>query len=161
VADPEASVGEQTLDQARRLIALDRALLELGEPGLLERRPEELAVLQAELLGMEGATGDAGGSGSQPGPGRAPSPTGQGTRSLAPAPSPRRGGGAEEAGDGPSGGARGPLPGLRVLHGRGRGGTPAEQAQSLALRSQFRLLKGLKGQPAAPGEADVKGQRPV
>jgi hypothetical protein len=51
VADTELVLESRVLDRARKLVALDRALIEIGEPGVLERGPEELASLEARLFG--------------------------------------------------------------------------------------------------------------
>jgi hypothetical protein len=51
VADTELVLLGRVLDRARKLVALDRALIEIGEPGVLERGPEELASLEARLFG--------------------------------------------------------------------------------------------------------------
>jgi hypothetical protein len=78
VADTETVPGDRTLDRARKLVALDRALIEIGEPGVLERAPEDVASLEARLFGSPstgpGAAGETSGrtpaKGEQPGAAR-------------------------------------------------------------------------------------------
>ena len=62
MADSGSVPGDRTLDRARKLVALDRALIEIGEPGVLERAPEDVASLEARLFGSPpaGGTGAAG-----------------------------------------------------------------------------------------------------
>ena len=127
MVEPETSIGGLILDRMRRLIALDRVLIEIGEPGVLERPPAELASLESRLFGgtpppLEadaGARGNAGRSDAAGAPG-APG---------APGRSPITG-----------------LPEIRVLPGQRsgfRGPASAEEvAQRQALRAQFRLIPG-------------------
>ncbi|MGH2350936.1 MAG: hypothetical protein ACRDI2_02610 [Chloroflexota bacterium] len=93
---------------------MDRALIEIGEPGVLERPPTELATLEARLFGavafgavVEGSDESAAGGAGAP----------EGRRQAA-------------------------LPAVRVLIGEQRGGNEADDAQSLVLRSQFRVIHG-------------------
>jgi hypothetical protein len=64
--------GDRVLDRARKLVALDRALIEIGEPGVLERAPEDVASLEARLFGPPTGTsageGEAGQAASSPAP---------------------------------------------------------------------------------------------
>jgi hypothetical protein len=72
VADSELVSGDRALDRARKLVALDRALIEIGEPGVLERAPEDVASLEARLFGpLAGPPAGEGGAG-EAGPGAAP-----------------------------------------------------------------------------------------
>jgi hypothetical protein len=114
-------VGDPVLDRLRKLVALDRALIEIGEPGVLERRPEELASLEARLFGAPPAGADA----TSPAPG-----------------GPAAGGAA-----GPAVASEGP-PALRVLDGARGDGAPsgapsaAERSRRRALRTRLRLIRG-------------------
>ena len=51
MGEPEVGIGEVMMERTRRLIALDRALIEIGEPGVLERAPADLAKLETQLFG--------------------------------------------------------------------------------------------------------------
>ena len=57
MADSGSVPGDRALDRARKLVALDRALIEIGEPGVLERAPEDVASLEARLFGSPPAPG--------------------------------------------------------------------------------------------------------
>jgi hypothetical protein len=116
VADTESVPGDRALDRARKLVALDRALIEIGEPGVLERAPEDVASLEARLFGSPPASGA----------GAAPDATGR-----PPAPGEQ------------SGAARGSnAPALRVLNGALESRPEVDQATRQALRAQLKLIPG-------------------
>ena len=123
MVEPETSIGGLILDRMRRLIALDRVLIEIGEPGVLERPPAELASLESRLFGGEAPSpeADAGARGD--------AATSVAAAAGAPSRSPIAG-----------------LPEIRVLAGQRsgfRGPASAEEvAQRQALRAQFRLISG-------------------
>jgi hypothetical protein len=119
VVNSEVSVGDRVLDRARKLVALDRALIEIGEPGVLERAPEELASLEARLFGP---------------PAGAPKPS---TSSEAVGPA---GGARLSTGAAPANPAA--KPALRLVPGALQSDPPADPAQRLALRGQLRLIRG-------------------
>ena len=48
------------LERTRRLLELDAALREKGEPGVLQRREDELPLLEHEVLGTSPAAGPPG-----------------------------------------------------------------------------------------------------
>jgi len=116
VADTESVPEDRAFDRARKLVALDRALIEIGEPGVLERAPEDVASLEARLFGSPPASGagaarDA--SGLPPVPGEAP--------------------GAARAGGAPA---------LRLLDGALEARPEVDEAARLALRAQLKLIPG-------------------
>jgi hypothetical protein len=112
VADSELDSGDRALDRARKLVALDRALIEIGEPGVLERAPEDVASLEARLFGpLAGIPAGEGGAG-EAGPGAAP-----------PDPEPEP-------------------PALRLMTGSLRRRPAVDQARRQALRAQLRLIPG-------------------
>lgn len=131
MAETDVTVGDRILDRARKLVALDRALMEIGELGVLERRPEELASLEARLFGppASGAPNAAGGGAREDGA------TGEGEGVS----------GDREgvSGDHEPAAAEAPgAPTLRLVQGAGRPAPPADQAQRRALRAQFRIIEG-------------------
>jgi hypothetical protein len=113
-----AGVGRSILDRTRRLIALDRALIEIGEPGVLEREPSELARLEAQLFG-DATAADAG----------IDDPPYEATATSDAAPPHRRG-----------------LPDIRVIDGQRQDHVPADDperiAQRQALRAQLQVIPG-------------------
>jgi hypothetical protein len=112
VADSGSVPGDRALDRARKLVALDRALIEIGEPGVLERAPEDVASLEARLFGSP----PAGGAGAAGAAGRVPAA-------------------GNETGAGPS-------PALRVLAGALQSRPDVDQATRQALRAQLKLIPG-------------------
>ncbi len=121
MVNSEVSVGDRVLDRARKLVALDRALIEIGEPGVLERAPDELASLEARLFG----------------------PPAAGAKSATPSEAVDKVKGGEAR---PSTGAApaGPVakPALRLVLGALQDGPTVDPAQRLALREQLRLIRG-------------------
>jgi hypothetical protein len=113
VADSESVPGDRALDRARKLVALDRALIEIGEPGVLERAPEDVASLEARLFGSPPAPG----SGAATDAGRPPA---AGTKAAGP----------------------GASPALRVLTGALQSRPEVDQATRQALRAQLKLIPG-------------------
>jgi hypothetical protein len=118
VADTESVPGDRTLDRARKLVALDRALIEIGEPGVLERAPEDVASLEARLFGSPPASGaDAAADGT--GSGHAPATGGKSAAARA-----------------------GAAPALRVVAGALKTRPEVDQATRQALRAQLKLIPG-------------------
>jgi hypothetical protein len=121
VVNTEVSVGDRVLDRARKLVALDRALIEIGEPGVLERAPDELASLESRLFG--------------PPVGSLKSATSSEAVDTG------KGGDARPATDaGPAEPGAGPA--LRLVLGALQDGSAVDPAQRLALRGQLRLIRG-------------------
>lgn len=121
------------MDRARKLVALDRALMEIGELGVLERCPEELASLEARLFGspVAGAPDAAGGgTGDDAATGEGEGVSAEGE----PVPGdPEHVNGAAAATGAPA---------LSLMQGAGRPASPADRAQRRALRAQFRIIEG-------------------
>ena len=115
MADTELVLESRVLDRARKLVALDRALIEIGEPGVLERGPEELASLEARLFGPAPAAEAAGAP-----PAAAP---GGGTKGRA------------------KSGAR-PAPALTLMAGALEEPVAPDEETRKALRAQMRLIPG-------------------
>jgi hypothetical protein len=112
VADSEVVSGDRVLDRARKLVALDRALIEIGEPGVLERAPEDVASLEARLFGPPAGTSAGEGEAGEAGQAAAP-----------PDPDPEP-------------------PALRLMAGSLRVRPAVDQARRQALRAQLRLIPG-------------------
>lgn len=116
MADTELVLESRVLDRARKLVALDRALIEIGEPGVLERGPEELASLEARLFGPAPAL-------AAEADGAPPAAPGGGTKGRAKA------------------GAR-PAPALTLMAGALVEPVVPDEETRKALRAQMRLIPG-------------------
>lgn len=139
MAETDVTVGDRILDRARKLVALDRALMEIGELGVLERRPDELASLEARLFGppAAGAANAAAGTGEDGAEENGATGTGESSSTGATSDREEITGAAE-----PDAAAASGAPALRLVQGAGRPSSPADQAQRRALREQFRIIEG-------------------
>lgn len=131
MAESNVTVGDPVLDRARKLVALDRALMEIGQPGVLERSPNELASLETRLFGppLPGAGAPAASRAAGDAHDQAAAAAG-GVDGLPP--------GAPEAG----GAATTAKPALRLLQGPPGVAPSVDHGKRQALRSQLRVIQG-------------------